>query len=560
MKLSKKFFNKFEFIILPIIFIVSSFLFILPLMRQGVIYSGDDLSYHIERLNELYLNYQKQNFYPLFATFGFNKIGYPVNIFYPWITLIPFVLIRLIIHNPVISIYLGIAFYSLLTMVFTYIVTRKVLAGKFQSCLTALIYCFCAYRSIDIFARFALGEYISLTFYPLVFYGFYAVMFGNKKDWWYLGLGLSFILLSHVLSTFIICFVLFILFICSVYFVTNFWSTIGALLKSVLLFSFSSCIFFVPFIEQVSYQKYLQPSIDPLHLTRLTFSNLILESLNNNLNGALRTSGSTYNIGIVLFIVAIIGIFKFANWNPLYKAVYVIGVLSALCSTNLIPWLTLERTPLSIIQFPWRFLGLSSFMLSVSAGYIINDVYRSLTNKSKMLLTVLVPLCIVMPWFSGIQTFKIQEEAFMHVYNRYDNQLNGSLFLDQYIPETSQKSLSDLVSHTSIIDGKRLRIKDIKSSSNSLVFKNQYFKGAKTVILPLVSYKNISVFQGNSECKFHRNKNGLIVLDNVKRSMISVVYRLSFLDKLAVFISISTWILMTLFIVIQFADKKVKDQ
>ena len=65
---------------------------------------------------------------------------------------------------------------------------------------------------IDIFARFALGEFIALTFIPLCFYGLYAIIIGNEKDWTFLAAGVSLILLTHILST-IIVFVFLIAFL-----------------------------------------------------------------------------------------------------------------------------------------------------------------------------------------------------------------------------------------------------------------------------------------------------------------------------------------------------------
>lgn len=522
-------------------FLILSLLFSLPLMKQGVIYSGDDLSYHIARLNELYSNYKNGNFFVGISTFEFSKIGYPVNLFYPWVTLIPFIILRILTGKAIISIYLGISFYSFLTLFFTYICTLKISRNKLQSFVTATVYTFCAYRVIDIFSRFALGEFLALTFLPLVFYGFYAIMFGKNNDWPYLGLGLSFVMLSHILSTYISVFVLGIVFIILFYWVNDKKSCLLSLAKSIGLFVLSSAIFLFPFLEQERFQKFLPPSINPLHSTELTLSNLVLQSLNNNLNGALATSGSTYNIGIVLLIAIFIGFFQYKSWKLFYRVVFIFGIIITLFTTNIIPWLLLEHSVLKIIQFPWRFLGIASLMLSIIAGkeFIVLYNTNNIIRDKYCILTAMFAL-IFIPWFSGIQTFKLQPEARTIIY-RYDNQnLGGPLFLDQYSPAVSQSKLGDNVNHVGLVNKNKTKF-DVISNINGLTLTAQGIRGTK-VTLPIFNYKNIYVYDGAQKIKHTTDKYARIVVHNPKTNKLMVRFIPSFLDYVAIIISITTWI------------------
>lgn len=531
-------------IFLALSFFVLSLLFSLPLMRHGVIYSGDDLSYHIARLNELFLNYKNGNYFVGISSFEFSKIGYPVNLFYPWVTLLPFVILRILTGKAILSIYLGISFYSFLTLVFTYICTLRLSKNnKLQSFITAVIYTFCAYRVIDIFARFALGEFLSLTFLPLVFYGFFAIMFGKYNDWPYLGLGLSFIMLSHILSTYISICVLILLFVTFFYWIHDKKKRLFALLKSVILFILSSAIFLFPFLEQENFQKFLQPSIDPLHSTELIFSNLISQSLNNNLNGALNSSGSTYNIGTILIIALFVGFFQYRKWEPIYRGTYILGIILTIFTTNLIPWLTLEHSFLSIIQFPWRFLGISSLMLSVIAGKEVSILYGERERfRNQICIILIVCLFVFVPWFSGIQNFKLQPEATAIVY-RYDNQkLTGPLFLDQYSPKAGQKVLGDNINHIGIIDQNMHAYFNVSAKANSLILKNNNMLKAKIVVLPIFNYKNIKVYNSKNEIKHTTDQYSRILVHNPNSKELKVKYIPSALDFLSIMISIITWI------------------
>lgn len=73
-----------------IFFITLSIWFIYPLQKSGVIYFGDDMEFHVNRILELINNLKRGNIYPYIYTYTFDKIGYPLGMFYPWITLLPF--------------------------------------------------------------------------------------------------------------------------------------------------------------------------------------------------------------------------------------------------------------------------------------------------------------------------------------------------------------------------------------------------------------------------------------------------------------------------------------
>lgn len=198
-----------------------STLFVLPVINNKLLITGDDIQYHLYRIGELVNNFKHGNLYPYLYSYSFNKIGSAIGIFYPQVTLIPIAFFVLITGKFSTGIYLGVFFYTFLTVSFTYIVARKFKYNKIQSIFASIIYCFCTYRTIDIYTRFALGEFLAMTFLPLIVYGLYAVMYGNQKDWPFLALGFAGILFSHYLST-IICFLIAgILFILGFYWIKD---------------------------------------------------------------------------------------------------------------------------------------------------------------------------------------------------------------------------------------------------------------------------------------------------------------------------------------------------
>ena len=123
-------------ILITILFIFLSVLFIYPLQKQGIIYRSDDLAYHINRITELVANFRKGNFHPYIYTFSFNKVCFPLGIFYPWLTLVPFALFSILLGSNILGIYAGFAFYTFLTLLFVYICVRRLDKNRLQAVLT----------------------------------------------------------------------------------------------------------------------------------------------------------------------------------------------------------------------------------------------------------------------------------------------------------------------------------------------------------------------------------------------------------------------------------------
>ena len=85
--------------VLLFIFIILSILFILPLFKWHYLPFGDDMDFNVDRVLELKYNFLHFNFYPQLSTYTFRSLAYPLNVFYPWYTLIPFAFFEMIIPN-----------------------------------------------------------------------------------------------------------------------------------------------------------------------------------------------------------------------------------------------------------------------------------------------------------------------------------------------------------------------------------------------------------------------------------------------------------------------------
>lgn len=523
-----------------IFFIALSIWFVYPLQKNGVIYFGDDMEFHVNRILELVSNLKRGNVYPYIYTYTFDKIGYPLGMFYPWITLLPFALFSVIVKNTVTGIYVGFAFYTFLTLVFMYTCVRKMNKSKFQANIAAVLYAFCTYRTIDAFSRFALGEFLGMVFLPLCLYGMYAILFGNKNDWPFLGFGMSFTLLSHVLSTFIFILALFSIFIIFIWFVENKYNTFISLFKSSLLAIVSSAIFLFPFVEQATFQKFSRPAPMDITSTANYMDQIVLASLRNSVLRS--TSGTVYGIGIVLLAVIIVGIVFFEKFDLTSKIIYLLGIISFVITSTIFPWNLFRNTPVSVIQFPMRILVLTSVFLSYSGSNIAELMLSSinLMNRRKLFKVSMI-LLILIPWFSSISQLKKDSQSNFEVYSGSLREYRTAWHLEQYTPKKSVPFREEIEHHLAIINGKKEKVISIYSKPNELIYKNLKIRAGEKVDLPIAVYKNLHVYQDNKELNLINSKRNTVAFRANSNKSVIVKYVPSTIDCLGFFLTVITW-------------------
>lgn len=541
-------------------FVFLSVIYIYPLQKQGIIYRSDDLAFHINRITELIFDFKKGNFNTYIYTTNFNKVCFPLGVFYPWVTLIPFIVFSILLGNNILGIYVGFAFYTFLTLIFTYICIRKLNKGRQQAVITSVIYTFCTYRTINAFTRFALGEFLGMVFLPLCLYGFYAIMFGNKKDWPFLAFGMSFIILSHILSTFIIVIFLSILFLVFIWNVSDKIKTIKYFIITVIVTTASSSIFLFPFLEQELFQKYNNVSTINIFNSANSMDEMFLSALHNSMQRTIVGNGYPYSLGIVLLFILLIGLALFKKFSVLTRIIYLIGLATFIMTTNIFPWNLFQNTFFSVIQFPFRLLIVTSCCLSFVGGEefncIIHELFeQKLSNGKSILLTLICVGLVILPWYSGIVQLKYTSNTIMpnqpdwdipnKPYLTSDQKYNGyyAWHLDQYTPMKTMPYFKQLNNHVAIINGKKVKLKNIAAKPNAQIYINKNIKAGSSVDLPVALYKNLHVYQSGKEVKLINSKRNMIAFKAISSGSVIVKYVPSLIDKLGTVLSLATWLM-----------------
>lgn len=525
-----------------LLFILLALLFILPMLMHGFIPCGDDWGYHLDRIIEISHNIQHGNFFPMMYSYTFRKIGYLLGAFYPWVTLLPFAILKNLISNQVVAIALGFAFYIFISLNLTFHVSNKVFKNKLQALLTSTIYVFSGYMLVDCYQRMAMGEFLSMMFLPVALYGFYAVFFGNEKEWPYLAFGMSIIVLSHVLSTFITSLMFAFIAIVLFHWIDNRKERFIRLGYAILTCIASSAIFLFPFAEQELYQAFGQPS--PTQLQGANFGDLIVSSLN----------GTGYACGTIIILTLIFGIIFWKKLNLIEKSSYTIGTIALIISSSLFPWSSLNKTIFDVIQYPFRLYMVTTIFYAIVAGKVFLILFKKFSEKAdkvgKIMGKVAMFIVILLPWFGSAVNYLVSQESNYPESERYTDHykvysdLNG-LWLDQYTPQKGENYLGSVIGGQVIADDATevISSKNIKSEPNALKFTGKTVDNATSLDLPVYNYKNVYAFRGGKQVNITPSANDTVTVDTPGiKGPVTVKYIPSFIDWLGIMLSVETWI------------------
>lgn len=167
------------------------------------IFLGDDLFFHKGRIDGLAESFKNGNYFPKINYSYLKGFGYATGIFYSEFFLVIPALLRVIglSLSQVYIIFLVLITFA--TFLVSYLVRYSFDKVKNKSILFSILYTFSTYRIATMIRRGALGETLAFIFLPLVLLGIYHIIFKDSKKWYLLTLGMTCLVLSHLISTLI---------------------------------------------------------------------------------------------------------------------------------------------------------------------------------------------------------------------------------------------------------------------------------------------------------------------------------------------------------------------
>lgn len=413
-------------------------LFISVPLFSDFLANGHDVLYHLQRIRGIVEGLSIGDQFPIRVNTAFNKGYGQLNpVMYPELFLyIPGVLgmlgVSILISIKFLLILINIAtgligFYSLKT------VTKERTALFF-----AIIYMMSPYRLNNIYIRFALGEFLAMTFLPLLFIGIYHIVCGDYKKWWMAAAGCCCVLQSHLLTVEMSVLFAAVFVIMNVKFLLD-RHRVWAVLKAVGMTLLLNLWYLVPLVQFMGFQFNLVESQRDLSKSGVYLGQMFSMRYSPEND---RVIGSTYHdmslsvgaallVGLLLYLVyKNVILSRDGKIKKILDPCLVTGILAIYLSSWLFPWQLVYKSQIlarafGIIQFPWRFLIFVTLFLSIITAFVTDWCW-----DAKKIWTGIIGFCLVC-------SVVILEDGYIHenqsvMENKYDQTYENFAYSGYY--------------------------------------------------------------------------------------------------------------------------------
>lgn len=534
---------------------------------ETVTAGGTDLMFHANRFYAIIQSIEFGTFPFYINAHTLNEYGYAANLFYPDFTLIPFAFFIPLIGLA--SSYKLIIFtHTILCGILSYWCIRKVTKDNTMAFLFSLLYTFALYRIIDFSYRGALGEFISFTFLPIIFWGLYEILYGDfKRKWYIIAIGFTCLIYTHLLSAFLIFLVVCItLLICYKTIIKSptrlIYLGIAGFISLLL-----SLFFLLPMFEQLADNSFYFQT-HPLATEIGPQSFAVRRILWGMFSGLTDQKLRIESIGILLIIPLLfrIGIkgkhpfLKFADISMICGFILIFAV------TDQFPWYTFPFNKLAILQFPFRLLQPASFLLACSGAIYMTIIGRQ-TNRTLLFICLIIGgITLSLKTSGGVyQGYNIYKISNTGDYNLDDLEIVGAEYLPSSIPSVETEDIRYRIEF--IIDrGQTINVEDtinntitnINRVKSKLSF-NIKLNESEKVTLPLLYYKGYKATLEGKELEVKQGGDGLLEVTIPTSGKIEVWYNGTSLQRISLILSIVSLLSLLIYLYIV-GTSKPKDK
>lgn len=362
----------------------------LPMANDFLIETVPDTGFHLARLESVYRGLRAGDFPVRIGSVQMGGYGSLSAVMYPQLFLYPVALLRFFRVSLLACYKLLVAGLNVGSALLAFYAVKNICKSEKTGIIASFLYAFSAYRLIDVYQRGALGESLAMAFLPLIMWGIYEILWGNRRRWPLLALGVSAVLQSHVLSVEMCVFFLVaaVALRCLQRGRGQLLARLLAGVKAAALTVLLNASFLVPFLyfcgeDLQCFHMPNELTDSLLYFNQMFFSfphadgaNRVLGSLSGEMP---LTVGGVLLLGMILFaaVASRKDASEAASAGRHEKRVgaccLAFGLAALLLTSWIFPWEALSRIPAfdaiaRSMQFAWRFLGPASLFLCVTAA------------------------------------------------------------------------------------------------------------------------------------------------------------------------------------------------
>lgn len=488
------------------------------LLRSGFFPMQDDLqAFRIQQMDKCFDDFQIPCRWVPDAGYAY---GYPQFNYYPPL---PYY-VGAIMHR------VGIQYIDSVKILFiagfvlsaiTMFILVSALINNWSGFVAALLYTYIPYKAVEVYVRGALSEFWAQIFFPLIFYFIYKLIkTGKQKFIVLLGVSIALLATTHTLMTMIFAPVALVW---ALYWLWGQkWNHLNKIILGGMLGFGLAAFFLLP----VAFERqfvHIESMLSGYFDYRAHFVSLYKLFIsrewgygssgfpNEKLNLSLGIV--QWLIGIVTAIFALIKIKKNTKYSKLVLILSVMTLFSIFMMHMKSSFIWAQLPFLWYMQFPWRFLAISIFLLCLLSGYFIN--YLGKLGYIIGIVAIIIAFCLSISFFVPKSWVNITDnDKFSGV--SWQKQMTISIF--DYLPiYATLPPINEAPSVPEIIDGKA-EIITYQKGSSSQEGEIKVLEDA-TIRLPLFDFPGMQVKVNgeivphyNNDCRGHDFCYGLISL------------------------------------------------
>lgn len=535
---------------------------------------GHDSPFHLQRIEALAAEMKLGNFFPRIYTTLLEGNGYASPMFYGDLFLtIPAFLFGWCGVSITDSFALFIALVFVFTVVSMYLCTYSITKSEKAAFCGSIMYGLSSYLCTDLIHRCALGESQAFIFLPVVFLGFYHIMFGEMRKWYFLPIGLAAMLRCHTLSAVMTVVALLLMFIVSANKLLEKPKRIAYLFVSVFAFGVLGADFLFPSLEQMASTTFLATD----GYAAKKWGSLLSRALPywwspfGDFNVGSPESDAAWipnGVGLAGVVLTVI-YFAFARKDKDKLVPRLLGVSAVILflTTKLFPWKEVQDL-VGVIQFPWRFLVFPTFFIALAAAIYFGKTETKRFSTSLMTIVMCFSMfsyfCSAVPYFERYS--KYQQNGTVLEYSYKDN-IGAAEYLpttDEYERNSSYNSKyrSAIIKNAEKIysDG-GLHASMTREDGKLIVHFSKNKKDGAYLDVPLVMYKGYSATLDDGtklECGYGFYNRVRVILDGRAEGTVTFEYTGTTVQHISRAINVIGVVLMTAYIVLSRRRTKKK--
>lgn len=470
-------------------------------------FDGDDANFHLARIAYLAESLKQGASLPvrIEGTWMYGH-GYASSMFYGDLFLL-FPAFLCIIGFSVMTAYkMFVLSVTIATAAIAYHSFKKCVKDEYAALFGSMIYLLAPYRIYDVYSRFAVGEYLALAFLPMVFCGMYLLYtedtesIGYRKHKWYIILGMSALLQSHLISTEMTAFLLVVSAIV-------FWKrtfrkqTFFQLLQAAGTALLMNAWFWLPMLYMLNSDSYHLEAFMGYKMQPggMRFGNFFFWLPYSSYDYGSRGDVWIGAGAALLLLFYAVWRYRRRERDTVCKTLAIFSVLGLIMSTAYFPWDTLMKIPgigymAASLEFPWRWLSPVTLFIALLGAFLFRQVMERGGMYPKAALGVIAGVTLATAFYhvgdilleaAPFYLYNIENIGTIHVGG------NGEYLL-------TETQISEVNYHKPIAEEGLLWSEYEKNGTNITIFLNNRSRDQRHIEIPLTGYKGYGVTASDS--------------------------------------------------------------